>query len=315
VIATGERIAKVSTPLFELILDGSGSMRERRNLVDGRLKIDVAKDVATQIVEGLPDDATVAFRVYGHRIREGRRGDCQDSELVFPFGRVDKPRLVERIQAIQALGTTPLAYSLQQAASDFGNASGEKVLILVTDGKEECGGNPVQVVEELKAQGFDTRVNVVGFALAEQAVKQEMQRVAELTGGRFFDAQDAAGLRDAIERSLAVPFDVLDAEGARVAGGLTGRGGIATPEGVYTVAVRTAGEPVIVEDVPVLHGKPTRVEIQKEGEEVGVRVVPPSEAPSPRAETPTTTTEAPPAPVREAPTAEQPASDAAGNAP
>jgi Mg-chelatase subunit ChlD len=285
VVATGERIAKVSTPLFELILDASGSMREQRHKVGGRLKIDVAKEVAMKIVEGLPDDATVAFRVYGRRIREGRRGDCQDSELVFPFGRVDKPRLVERIREIQALGTTPLAYSLQQAASDFGDAIGEKVLILVTDGKEECGGSPAQVVEELKAQGFDIRVNVVGFALAEELVKQEMQRVAELTGGRFFDAQDAAGLRDAIEESLAVPYDVFDAEGERVAGGLTGRRSAEVPEGIYTVAVRTAGDPVTIEDVPIREGEPTRVEIKKEGEEVGVRVVPPPETVSPQPET------------------------------
>lgn len=299
VVATGERIAKVSTPLFELILDGSGSMRERRHKVDGRLKIDVAKDVATQIVEGLPDDATVAFRVYGHRIREGRRGDCQDSELMFPFGRVDKPRLIARIQAIQALGTTPLAYSLQQAAADFGGATGEKVLILVTDGKEECGGSPAQLAEELNARGFDIRVNVVGFALAEEAVKQEMQRVAELTGGRFFDAQDAAGLRDAIEESLAVPYEVLDGQGERVARGLTGRSRAEVAEGVYTVVVRTAGDPVTVEDVPVLQGEPTRVEIEKEGEEVGVRVVPPSQTPPPPPLAPPAQpeAEAPPAPA------------------
>jgi hypothetical protein len=256
-------------------------MREQRRKVDGRLKIEVAKEVATKIVEGLPEDATVAFRVYGRRIREGRPGDCEDSELVFPFGRVDKPRLTERIQEIQALGTTPLAHSLQQAAGDFGDASGEKVLILVTDGKEECGGSPVQVVEELNAQGFDVRVNVVGFALAEETVKLEMQRVAELTGGRFFDAQDAEGLRDAIEESLAVPYDILDADGERVAGGLTGRASAEVPEGIYRVAVRTAGDPVIVEDVPIQAGEPTRIEIKKEGEEVGVRVVPPSAAASP----------------------------------
>ena len=47
----------------------------------------------------------------------------------------------------------------EQAARDFGNASGAKVLILVTDGKEECGGSPTQVVEELTAAGFEFEVN------------------------------------------------------------------------------------------------------------------------------------------------------------
>ena len=56
--------------------------------------IDEAKDTMAQIIEGLPDDLQVALRVYGHRIREGQRGDCQDSELVFPFATLDKPRLL-----------------------------------------------------------------------------------------------------------------------------------------------------------------------------------------------------------------------------
>ena len=120
----------------------------------GRMMIDIAKDAMVQIIEGLPDDLQVALRVYGHRIREGQPGDCQDSELVFPFAKLDKPRLLERVRAIQALGTTPIAYSLQQVARDFGAAPGEKMVILVTDGKEECGGNPSAVVSELLAKGF-----------------------------------------------------------------------------------------------------------------------------------------------------------------
>ncbi len=38
-----------------------------------------------------------------------------------------------------------------------------------------------------------------------------MERVAEITGGRFFDAQDTAELRQAMREALAAPYDVLDA--------------------------------------------------------------------------------------------------------
>jgi Mg-chelatase subunit ChlD len=273
VVATGERIPTVSAPpQIELILDASGSMKRK---IGGRRMIDEAKDTMAQIIEGLPDDLQVALRVYGHRIREGQRGDCQDSELVFPFATLDKPRLLGRVRAIQALGTTPIAYSLQQVERDFGTARGEKMIILVTDGKEECKGNPSAVVAELLAKGFQMTLNVVGFALGDEATKREMEQIAALTGGHFFDAKDAKALPGAIAQALAVPYDVLDAASHRVTSGLTGQEPIAVPEGVYTLVVRAAGTPITLADVRVTHDQFTRVELKKEGQEVGTRVLGP----------------------------------------
>ncbi|MDQ7842432.1 MAG: VWA domain-containing protein [Armatimonadota bacterium] len=272
VTASGERIASVSAPsAIELILDASGSMKRP---IGGRPMMDVAKEVMAQIITQLPDDAQVALRFYGHRIRQGRRGDCQDSELVVPFGRIDKARLLARVRSVRALGTTPIAYTLRQVGRDFGGAPGEKLVVLVTDGKEECGGSPSAVVAELAARGLKVRLNIVGFALADEAVKREMERVARITGGRFFDAKDAAALRQSIEQALAVPFDVLDAAGARVGGGITGQP-VRVPAGVYTVMVRAAGPPMTVREVRVIPGGFTKVALRKEGQEVGVQVIGP----------------------------------------
>jgi hypothetical protein len=273
VAATGERLAAVSAPgQIELILDASGSMKEK---VEGRPKIDIAREVMVQIIKGLPDDVQVALRVYGHRIREGRPGDCQDSELVVPFGRIDKPAMIPRVQAIRALGTTPIAYSLRQVAADFGKVPGEKMVILVTDGKEECKGDPAAAVSALLAAGLKVRLNIVGFALADPATKRDMERVARLTGGMFFDATNAAALTRAIQQSMAVPYDVLDAAGTRVAGGLTGQEPINVPEGIFTVIVRAAGQPITVPRVRVAPNGFTKVVLKKEGREVGVQVLGP----------------------------------------
>jgi Mg-chelatase subunit ChlD len=273
VVATGERIAAVAAPpQIEFILDASGSMKET---LKGRRKIDIAKETMMQIIEGLPDDLQVALRVYGHRIREGRPGDCQDSELVVPFTTLDKPRLRKQVRAMRALGTTPIAYSLQQVEHDFGAAPGEKIVVLVTDGKEECQGHPSAVVSELLTKGLQVRLHVVGFALGNDAARREMQQLAERTGGRFFNAKDAKTLHGAIEQALAVPYDMLDAASSSVASGFTGRMSTAVPEGVYTLVVRAAGQPITIADVRVAHDQFTRVELKKEGQEVGTRVLGP----------------------------------------
>jgi len=269
--ATGERISAVAAlSQIELILDASGSMKR---VIGKRLMIDTAKDVLADVIQGLPADVHVALRVYGHRIREGQPGACLDSELVFPFAKIDKPRLLARIRAVQALGTTPIAYSLQQIARDVGQSPAEKMVILVTDGKEECGGDPKAAVSALVAQGVKVKLNIVGFGLADAALKTELRKLAELTAGQFVDAQDAASLRGAIERSLAVPYDVLDAAGTKVAEGVTGQAGTELPEGIYLVRIR-ADKPIEIPRVRIDAQQTTTVELKKEGREIGVAVSP-----------------------------------------
>ena len=46
---------------------------------------------------------------------------------------------------IKAKGTTPIARSLEEAASDFPRENSRNIVILITDGKEECGMDPCAV--------------------------------------------------------------------------------------------------------------------------------------------------------------------------
>jgi len=269
VMAQGQQLKALQ---LELILDASGSMWEK---VEGRVKANTAKDVVTQIIEKLPEDLQVALRVYGHRIAPGRPGACQDSELVVPFAKIDKRRLIQHIRMIRPLGTTPIAYSLRQVIEDFGGAPGEKMVVLVSDGIEECRGSPSAAVSELMAKGLQVRVNIVGFAIADTASKREMQRVAELSRGRFFDATNAKGLHTAIEEALAVPYDVFDATDTLVGSGLVDQVPIEVPEGTYKIVAHVPGVPIVIEGVSVSRHKSTTVELRKEGDKIVSRVLGP----------------------------------------
>jgi Mg-chelatase subunit ChlD len=267
VTATGERLAQPGRIL--LILDASGSMKRT---LGGRTMMEIAKDALSDIVKKLPDDAQLALRVYGHRIREGRLGDCKDTELLVPFGATDKRRLLDKIRAIHALGTTPIEYTLRQIPRDVGKTPGQKLVILVTDGKEECKGDPAAAVADLVAKGLDFRLNVVGFALADAATRSDMDRIARSTGGRFFDAKDAPSLVRAITQSLTVPYEVLDAAGDKVATGVVGESAITVPEGTYTLAIHAGGKPVTVSNVRIARNQVTSIQLRKEGREVGITV-------------------------------------------
>lgn len=269
VSATSRRTITTGTLVpLEIIFDSSGSMREK---IDHRRKIEIMKDVMTKTIDALAEQQTVALRVFGHRVDSQKPAALTDSELIFPPARIDKTKLRDTIQNLQARGTTPIAHSLAQLTKDLAGVEGEKHIVLVTDGREEAGGDPVKAVKTLLAQGLKFRLNVVGFALAEQESKDQMKTIAEMTGGRFYDASSAAGLRDAVEQSmvdevLKVPFEVLDGAGAKVADGTTGANGLPLPEGIFALKIQTPGKPTIIQAARVEKGKATRLVLTREGD-------------------------------------------------
>lgn len=258
-------IMRKMPPRMELILDASGSMNRRIGGKDSPRRIDLAKKALVEVIDSLPDSSVVALRVFGRRIREGRKGACQDTELLVPFGPLDKAALKKKVQGIQALGTTPIAYSLKKAGEDFPPGQGERRILLITDGKEECGGDPAATIAELWRSGLTVRVDVVGFALEDEADREASRRVAETSGGLFFDARDGEGLKEGVLKTLSPAFDVLGESGEPVAHGVVGGGALDVPEGTYTVALHLADGVVTVPGVRIEHGRMTEVRLDEEG--------------------------------------------------
>jgi hypothetical protein len=173
-----------------LILDGSGSMWER---VDGQPKIVTAKRVLRDALGKMPGDALLGFMTYGTH----RKGDCGDISLVSPVGTSNAAIISRQINAVTPKGDTPIAAALLKAGDALKGASGNKMIVLVTDGAEECHGNPCDSVKQLESQGLDVQINVVGFNLAQKE-RNEVQCIAQESHGQYFDAKNTAGLTTAM---------------------------------------------------------------------------------------------------------------------
>jgi len=74
----------------------------------------------------------------------------------------------------------------------------ETTIILVSDGIETCGGDPCQVVEQLKKTGVKFILHVVGFHV-NLAAEQQLKCAAGAGGGRYFAANDADQLLTALK--------------------------------------------------------------------------------------------------------------------
>ncbi len=174
------------------IVDASGSMKK---MVESDARMDVAKKVLGETLTAMPADAQLGLIVYGHR----KAKDCTDIELVAPIGGEDAASINKIVQGLKAIGETPISESLRKAAKSFKAFKGQQnSIILVTDGLEECKGDPCAAAQELKDAGLDVAVNVVGFTLGAEEGKA-LQCVADITGGKYYAANDAKGLTDALQ--------------------------------------------------------------------------------------------------------------------
>ncbi|WP_409485090.1 vWA domain-containing protein [Arsenicicoccus dermatophilus] len=172
-----------------LILDSSGSMAAKD--AAGRSRMAGAQAALRSVIDGLPDDAQVGLRVYGSRVRVSGKAApgspaCTDSRLVVPVGRLDRRAMKDQIARFAPYGDTPIGYTLEQVVSDLGR-SGQRSVVLVSDGEESCSGDPCAVARRLSSEGIAMNVHTVGLEVGEGA-KRQLQCIAEATGGSYHDA-------------------------------------------------------------------------------------------------------------------------------
>ncbi len=182
------------------ILDASGSMWGK---VGGRAKIEIAKETLNALIESLPDSMAVGLVAYGHR----SKGDCNDVEVLVPLGAVDKKLLVGKIGKLSPKGKTPLTESVRRTAESLRTVEGKTTILLVSDGKETCDGDPCALVRELKASGVDFVLDVIGFDVTEEE-REQLECMAEAGGGTYYNVSNADQFQKAIddtakERELA----------------------------------------------------------------------------------------------------------------
>ena len=233
---------------LEIVLDASGSMKAA---LGKSTRIATARQVLKDVLAKIPDDFNVGLRVYARRFSSRDKQTCTDTELLRPIQKLDRQQIVSTVDGVVPRGETPLVYSILQAPADL-KAAGGGSIIVITDGEETCGGDPVKAAEQLKAAGIPLTLNIVGFTLTGKKVEQQLSQFAEATGGHYYSAQDGAALTKALTRAALTrfPYTVFDMKGTQVAAGIAGPLTEALPPGDYKVVVQ-AGDSEITATVTV----------------------------------------------------------------
>jgi Ca-activated chloride channel family protein len=183
-----------------LVLDASGSMWGK---VEGKTKIEIARTVMGDLLQRIPENRRLGLVAYGHR----RASDCKDIEQVAPVG-ASRQEIASALAKLQFKGKTPLSDAVRFAADKLSYERERATVILVSDGIESCNVDPCRVGAELEAAGVDLTVHIVGFGLADEGESAGLRCMAEATGGKYFTADNAEQLADALDLTLVKPREV-----------------------------------------------------------------------------------------------------------
>jgi len=179
-----------------LILDASGSMAGQ---IKGRTKNMIAREASTNFINNLSSDIDLSIVMYGHKGNNqypGKSESCNGIEELYTLKDSDRNKAIEVANSLKAVGYTPIASSLKKARDVLLSKKDENnIVILLSDGKETCDGNPVAVSESLKNDGI--KVNVVGFDIGG-AAEEQLKKVAVVTNGVYYSARNAEELAQSL---------------------------------------------------------------------------------------------------------------------
>jgi Mg-chelatase subunit ChlD len=230
-IKEGRSVLSLNDRAVEIVVDASRSMWGR---MGGEPKMIVAKQILEEVSYWFPEDLDLALRAYGST-SPSDDNNCTDSTLLVPFGDENRELIRRAIAGIRPLGQTPIAYALNQAAHDFGTLRNDRALVLVTDGIESCGGDPVKAAHELREQGI--MVHLIGFGLGNVADEDtaSLQAIANASGGNYVTAGSAEELKEALVQTVGTSFNVFKGSTEVANGSLGSDESVILPGGNYRV--------------------------------------------------------------------------------
>jgi Mg-chelatase subunit ChlD len=244
-----------------LIYDASGSMRWPISK-EGDARYVAAYKALLQFVDNAARHDKISILVYGSQLPSGisdgkvlndsrAKASCnQDIAVVQPLHPAKdlaeiKGRLTHLGRAESYRGDTPLGNSMMKAAELLSNSPGEKRVVILTDGAEECypliagSVDPKEAVNKLKEANITVDIVLAGGGLNSKGGVNERSRdsakgLSALATGQFLEAGSYDELVNALFRIEIAKFryELVDSKGTVVATANLGQR-VTVPSGEY----------------------------------------------------------------------------------
>lgn len=135
-------------------------------------RMEGAKKLFNKFVDSLSKYKQMQFalRMYGHTVKYPP-GNCNDSKLIVPFGKNNLALIKQKVAEAIPTGITPIEHSLTEAANDFPDNKAVNMIIIITDGIEECEGDPCKARQKLMEKGIVFKPFIIGIGLTPEQIK------------------------------------------------------------------------------------------------------------------------------------------------
>lgn len=176
---------------YLLVMDASGSMGDRPSGFN-ETKMEAAKRAANNFVDRTDDEIGLMFF---DDCDSGGDPYSGSNRIINGFTR-DKASLKTEINSMQTGFSTPIANALTEARAYIESTRGYGTIILITDGEETCGGDPVDVAGSIYTENVG-QVHVIGYLIGGSA-EETAQEIAQAGGGKYYSVENAGELEAAL---------------------------------------------------------------------------------------------------------------------
>ncbi|MFT7189454.1 MAG: Ca-activated chloride channel family protein [Dinoroseobacter sp.] len=198
-----------------IVVDGSGSMAEMGfNDID-EPRIFEARRAMADALPQIAQNRRLGLVVYGPNGAD----ECSGVDMRFAPEANAASLIISAINALEPGGSTALTQAVKLAAQTLDYKTQPATVVLVTDGKETCGGMPCMLAAELATDGFNTTVHVIGFKVRGTFFSWDRQTdndyntsestsrcLADRTGGTYTSAETLDQLIAALRETLGCQF-------------------------------------------------------------------------------------------------------------
>ena len=184
---------------FLIVIDASTSMED---YLEGTYisRIDAAKKVAKEFINASStSDELGIMKFYGcgSEVKTKPPDPYSGDIKVIQTFTSDKTALYGAVDSIRTGGWTPIAGALREAVAYFKSVNKKNgVIILITDGEENCYGDPVEIAKQACNEGISV-VNVIGYTL-NQSQMEAARKIANAGCGKFYTANNELELKQAL---------------------------------------------------------------------------------------------------------------------
>jgi len=211
--------------IIEIVMDYSGSMSNW---------IGVAKRSMAAIISQIPPSTKVGFRVFGYDydgnnppmtntvqqvkqiIKKGNgkfsvvttsgalgstTGACAATRQVTSISAANSNALLRGMNSVNIGGVTPLVYALDRTVyQDFVgmDLTTPKKIVLITDGGENCNGDPCAFARQLMQRRSDVHIDVVLVS----SNSKSLSCLATTTGGHFYKINNLSDFSTVMNQSM-----------------------------------------------------------------------------------------------------------------